>query len=115
MNTKQKGDIAVSQAIAYYVSCGYEILIPLGDRKPYDLVIDTGERLEKVQVKYTSTDVAGLRTHGGNKSGNSIKRYDSESFDRLFVYQATTKRRFDIPWAQTKARSSISVKNRTHV
>ena len=53
MNTKQKGTLAVAQCIAKLSTLGYEISLPLGDRKPYDLIFDDGNKLNKVQVKYS--------------------------------------------------------------
>jgi len=52
MNTKQKGDLAVAQCISQISLMGHEVLLPLGDRKPYDLVVDIRGQLNKVQVKY---------------------------------------------------------------
>ena len=81
MNSKQKGSLAVAQCIAKLYSLGYEVLLPIGDRKPYDLVFDDGKKLSKVQVKYAGFTsrgkcVAGLRITGGNQSYNYAKKYD---------------------------------------
>ena len=92
MNSKQKGDICLSQAIAYYVYTGCEVLLPLGDRRPYDLVIETPDsKLSKVQCKYTSSKnrygryIVDLRVTGGNQSFTTSKFYENGDFDILFV------------------------------
>lgn len=91
MSTKEKGDLAVAKAIAYFVEQGCEILLPIGDKKKYDLVIDFNNKLLKVQCKYTSAKKRSgnyevqLRVCGGN-SGRVIYRYEETDFDFLFVY-----------------------------
>jgi hypothetical protein len=58
MLTKQKGDMAVGRAIAYFLAHDYEVCLPIGDKRDYDLVIEKADLLERVQVKY-----AGLYAH----------------------------------------------------
>lgn len=66
-------------------------LIPIADSQDYDLIVDTGTKLLKVQVK-TTTQVSehgiyivSLRTCGGNKSGHTAKTFDNNQSDLLFV------------------------------
>jgi hypothetical protein len=113
MNSKHKGDLAVALAIANFAKLGYEILLPIGDKQPYDLVVDTGISLQKVQVKYAGkyedgTNRAELRTHGGNRSGTTVKKYAEDSFDLLFIY-AVDKGCYIIPWNNVSARGIITV------
>ncbi len=93
MKSKEKGDIALGQAIAYYSKKGYEILLPIGDKKKYDFVIDIDGKLFKVQVKYTSFKedsgnfAVPLKVMGGNRSsGNNSKKYKKGDFDILFAF-----------------------------
>ncbi len=51
MDTKLKGDIAEQSTIVQALKRGWGVLQPVGDRLPYDLVFDIGERLVKIQVK----------------------------------------------------------------
>lgn len=51
MNTKQIGDIAEQATILRLLRLGFGVLRPVGDRLPYDLVVDTGESLVRAQVK----------------------------------------------------------------
>ena len=57
MNTKQKGDIAEQAVVLYALKQGWEVLKPVGDRLPYDLVFDIQGVLVKVQVKLAWFDV----------------------------------------------------------
>ena len=51
MNTKLKGDIAEQAVALKALQKGWEVLRPLGDRLPYDLVFDVEGKLFKIQVK----------------------------------------------------------------
>ena len=93
MNTKDKGSLAVAQCIAKLCLLGYEVLLPLGDRKCYDLVFDDGKRLNRVQVKYAGKGSRGkylayLRITGGNQSFNYAKKYKDDDFDYLYIFTA---------------------------
>jgi hypothetical protein len=50
---KQKGDLAELKVAADLVTQGWRILLPFGEDHDYDHGIDDGERLLRVQVKYT--------------------------------------------------------------
>lgn len=51
MDTKIRGDIAEQAVILQAMQQGWAVLKPLGDRLPYDLVLDLNGVLVKVQVK----------------------------------------------------------------
>jgi hypothetical protein len=115
MKTKEKGDIALSKAISYFVEIGYEVLLPLGDRRPYDLVVEYPDGiLKKVQCKFTSCKssygkyVIPLRVMGGNRSRNDAVKYQKKDFDILFVY-TETKDIYVIPFCEIKSTSSINI------
>lgn len=114
MNTKTKGDIAVAYAIAKLTELGYEVLLPIGDKKPYDMVVDDGTSLKKVQVKYAGTNEVGktsawLRTVGGNRSsGQTWKKYTDTDFELLFVWSDKGKC-YLIPWSEVTSRCSVTL------
>lgn len=90
MNTKQKGDMGIGRAIAFFTTKGWTVLLPLTDSQSYDMVADIKGVLNRVQVKYTS-----FKAPSGNYivdlrsvSGSSRKAYDvvsKETSDLLFV------------------------------
>lgn len=51
MNTKDVGDISEAQVLAAFLRSGETILMPFGDNKRYDLVLDRGGQFVRVQVK----------------------------------------------------------------
>lgn len=91
INTKTQGNIGMSVAIAYYTVSGYNVSIPLTDNQKYDFIIEKENMLFKVQVKTSSYKTrygvynVGLKTCGGNKSGNTLKYLDKTKIDFLFV------------------------------
>jgi len=44
MNTKTKGDLAIGQAINYFISSNYEVCLPIGDKREYDFVVEKNVR-----------------------------------------------------------------------
>lgn len=113
MNTKQKGDVAVAQCISKLSLLGYEILLPLGDRKPYDLVYDKDGELKRVQVKYAGLNVKGkysaqLRIVGGNKTRIKAQKYLSTDFDELFIFTEGGDC-YMLPWDIVIPRNAIAI------
>ena len=51
MSTKQTGDETEARIIAALIEAGYSTAIPFGDNDKYDLVLDTGDELLRVQCK----------------------------------------------------------------
>ncbi len=116
MQPKQKGDVALGFAIQHYLSTGYEVCLPIGDKRDYDLLIEKDNLIERVQVKYAGFYVkknkclVGLRITGGNQSFHYTKKYSSTAFDYLFVYTAK-EQKFSIPWPEVEARSELSIEH----
>lgn len=87
---KEKGNSGLVMAIAYYGLKGYTISIPLNDTQDYDLIVDNGQKLLKIQVKatgqrtpqgYTTFNVSSL---GGTK-GQVYKTIKNTNIDYVFV------------------------------
>jgi hypothetical protein len=91
-NTKKQGDIGMGMAIGYFTAQGYTVLIPLTDSQDYDLVIEKNGLLKKVQVKTTSYKTPNgifninLSVKGGNRSYNTIKKFNPDLVDYLFIF-----------------------------
>jgi len=114
MTTKTKGDIALGHAINYYLSHGYEVCLPIGNKSAYDLIIEKDGIIKRVQVKFAGQYrgkkqcLVGLRITGGNQSYHYAKKYQDGSFDILFIY-TQKKEKYHIPWDAIKARSELSI------
>jgi FlaG/FlaF family flagellin (archaellin) len=84
-NTQHKGDTATAQCIATFTKKGYDVLIPLTESAAYDLVLDTGKTLVRVQVKYSSGKEVDLRNIHSNAKGYVVKKTKESSYDWLYV------------------------------
>jgi len=51
VNSKAKGEISEGHVIAHLLKLGYSVSMPFGDNQRYDLILDDGDRLWRVQVK----------------------------------------------------------------
>lgn len=117
MNTKDRGDIALGVAINYYLSNGFEVSLPIGNKRDYDLIIEQFGVLKRVQVKFAGVYSdkkkckVGLRITGGNQSYNYAKKYNDDAFELLFVYTGKGER-YNIPWNEVNCRNEISIETR---
>ncbi len=66
---------------------GYDVAIPLTESAAYDLVVDTGDVLARVQCKYAGSGrrQVDLRRIHSNSSGYVVKRVSPGDYDWLFV------------------------------
>jgi hypothetical protein len=117
MNTKVKGDIAVAQAIQHFTMSGYEVCLPIGDKRNYDLVVEKDYKLSMVQVKYAGLYPSkdnkchvALRITGGNQSYKTAKKYVDDAFDLLFIYTQKGEK-YILPWEAVTARNEIAIEH----
>ena len=90
LTSKQQGNIGMSHAIQHYTSLGYCVSIPLTDSQEYDLIVDDGNQLKKVQVRTTrfknknNSFTVSVKSCGGTK-GTIYHRVADSKVDELFV------------------------------
>lgn len=84
-DTQRKGDMAVAQAVATFTRLGFDVCLPLTESASYDLVVDDGERLARVQCRFASTRDVNLRRIHSNSKGYVVKHFDSNAYDWLYV------------------------------
>ena len=83
--TQRNGDIATARAVARFTAMGYDVAIPLTESAAYDLIVDDGERLARVQCKFVSGKQVDLRRIHSNAQGNVVKRTADGAYDWLYV------------------------------
>lgn len=117
MNTRQQGDIGVAAAIDYFVRKMNIVSIPFTEASDYDLIVDDGEKLQKVQVKTSIFRPRGegtpfqvaLSTKGGNRSGyQKVKHFTERNVDLLFILTGSDKK-YLIPVNEINNISTINV------
>jgi hypothetical protein len=83
--TQRKGDTATAQAIATFTRLGLDVAIPLTESAAYDLVVDDGSQMVRVQCKFSSSSEVDLRRVHSNATGYVVKRAAPASYDWLYV------------------------------
>lgn len=81
-----QGNVGLGSAIAHYTSKGYTVSIPLNDSQDYDLIVDSGNCLKKVQVKTTRFKSNGSYVAllcSSNLQGKTT--FDNSKVDEVFV------------------------------
>ncbi len=92
MDTKLKADIAESAVITELLKRGFRVLKPVGDRLPYDLAVDLGNKLVRIQVKSawfcskTNSYVVDVRRTKTNRRQMLRSRYSKNDFDYAILY-----------------------------
>lgn len=113
----KQGNIGLGQAIAYYMSKGYTVLLPINDTQPYDLAVDKldGYGLQRVSVKTTKSKGSNspnfsvdLRSNGGNRSRYINKAFDNNSCDIIFIYTIEDDI-WEFPSKELSVKNSISL------
>jgi len=113
--SKLQGNVGVARAVYEYTKMGYTVLMPLSDSDKYDMIVDSGEQLLKVQVKTSRCKspsggyTINLKTSGGNTKTNTIRNRNPNDYDLLFAL-VEDGRCWNIPSVQLgNAGSSIVV------
>ena len=83
--TQRKGDRAVAQAIATFTKLGADVSFPLTESAAYDLVVDIGDVLKRIQVRFSSDKEVGLRRIHSNSNGYVVKKTRPNAYDWLYV------------------------------
>ncbi len=65
---KAKGDLAELNVATDLLARGHRIAFPYGEDCDYDLICDTGDRLHRIQVKYTQSDGRVVAVRCGSHS-----------------------------------------------
>ena len=96
LSNKEKGNSGLGMAIAYFSSNGYVVSIPLNDTQDYDILVDKGGFISKVQVKATGCKTknniyqVALKSCGGTK-GKEYKTLVNTNIDYVFILNADLK------------------------
>ena len=85
LTRKQRGEMAEAAFVAKVAGMGYEVSKPWGESSRYDLVVDVGGRLVRVQVKsaHRAGEYGGYTFHA---HGNSYHVYRASEIDVLVAY-----------------------------
>lgn len=109
------GTVSELLAQAFFVSKGYVVSKPINDFNEYDLIIDDGEKLQRVQVKTIYWDNSKMRnlvscvtSHIRGNENRYNKKYNKDSFDLLCAVHKESSSFYLIPYSEIEGRRSIT-------
>jgi prevent-host-death family protein len=103
LTSNDKGNIAEAAITLEAIKLGIDVLKPVAEHGRYDLVLDMGERLLRVQCKWGSLDrelgVVCVRVGGSRHTpkGYITTTYSAEEIDAIAVYCGDLEETFLVP------------------
>ena len=100
LNSNDKGNIAEAGIALEAIKLGFEVLRPVAEHGRYDLVLDTGAQLLRVQCKWGSLDreqgIVCVRVGGSRHTpgGYVTSTYSQDEIDAIAVYCGDLAERF---------------------
>jgi hypothetical protein len=99
---KRKGDLAELMVAADLARQGYRIAFPYGEDSTFDLLVERGDRWERVQVKFAASRNGALevraRTHSlTNGRVMQTTLYTCEHIEWLAAWDSVTDQCFYVP------------------
>ena len=98
---KQQGDTAELKFMLINQELGYIISKPFGDNSKYDLIVDTGDELQRIQIKSTSRKDTSSGMDCYNClvcSGRKVKqKYSDSDIDYVVIYVIPEDTWYKIP------------------
>lgn len=100
MQTYERGNRSEGIVLSAYVNAGVIVSIPFGTGASYDLVVDAGGHLLKIQVKTAWLDGGCLRYHSQRRRGGGYETrrlYRDGEADYFAVYCPQTDALYAVP------------------
>ena len=89
MHTKKKGNLSEIKTITKFIELGAPVLLPFGDNDRYDIAVELGGDLKRVQIKTARLDDDGVLScnlysvlYGGKKN----QSYTKDEVDLIIAY-----------------------------
>jgi hypothetical protein len=114
LSSSQKGAAAEAEIAAAAIRANLTVLRPLGDGGRYDLAIDLGTRILRVQCKWATRQGDVIMTRcitSRRKPGGYLKTtYSAHEVDAIGVYCPDTDRCYLIPIELADGRTTMSLR-----
>ena len=87
--TTEKGEVGEAMVIADLIRQGHDVAIPFGHNQPFDLIVVRKEdgRLEKVQVKYRTSNGRTVKAPVRSTSARVEHRYPETEVDWIALVE----------------------------
>lgn len=106
-STKQSGDVAEARVLFELLDRGFNVLVPHGDRLPYDLAVDISGRLVTLQVKRAWQIIGKAvkneswavdpRRHRTNRKHHKTSMPEPRSYHFLLVWRPDNDSTYILP------------------
>ncbi len=97
VGTKHKGDLGEAMVVAEALRRGFKVALPIGEDWRYDLIVLRNGVLERVQCKYVESYGECINAKCRSTNNWANRKYSTNDFDWLAVYDKTTDRCYFIP------------------
>ncbi len=108
LTRKQRGEMAEAAFVAKAVSLGLCVSKPWGESQRYDLIVDNGRRLLRVQVKSAHRPCEG-NSYNIQARGNSGRVYDATEIDFLVAWIAPVNAWYVFPVEEFRSHSQMQL------
>jgi hypothetical protein len=114
LSSNNKGAAAEAEIAAALIRLGLVVLRPLSEGGRYDLVIDVGERMLRIQCKWASRHGAKLTARCGTcrhtPAGYRRSTYSAEEIDAIAAYSPDTDRCYLLPILDVEGRATVTLR-----
>lgn len=100
MNTKDKGDATEAKVIHELITRGFSVSVPFGDNDKYDLIVDNGHSLLRVQCKtgWREDECVRFKTASKTTVDGEVRRTDYTGEIEAFAVRCKdTERLYWVP------------------
>lgn len=112
-HTKDKGDLGVAYAKADLIEKGYQLLLPLTEHAPFDLVGYKDECFVRVQVKYRAAKngvvTLAFKSWWADRHGVHMRRMNKDEVDVVCIYCPDTRRCYYVDPKQHGSHISLRI------
>jgi hypothetical protein len=113
LTTNQKGALAEAKVVATAVELGFGVALPFADER-YDLILDLGARLLRVQCKWAvqrgAVIVVTCRTNRRGPGGFIRTVYRDDEIDAIAAYCAATDNCYLLPGTLSIGRTAVQLR-----
>jgi hypothetical protein len=114
LSTDQKGNIAEAAIALAAIKLGIEVYRPLGEGGRYDLIFSVGDRLLRVQCKWSPLegDVVVIRCYSTRRGPGGLLRrvYEPGEIDAFAAYCPALGRCYSLPYDEFVRRNQVALR-----
>ncbi len=114
LSTNQKGAIAEAAVVREAVRLDIGVWLPFSDHEPYDLILDLGHRLLRVQCKWAvqrgDVIVVTVRRNRRGPNGFIRRNYEKGEIDVVAAYCAQVDKTYLLPTHLSVERAAVQLR-----